>query len=510
MRTRERAISSVPMMILRVIYGIVIIAIQIYIYYLLFFMSLKIPHILTFINIIGLILAIFVYRSNRNISYKLSWIIIILLFNFAGVMAYIAFGHGDSIPRRKNRELRKYYGQIVINNNVLDEIKEVDMNAYKIANLIVNDINFPIFKNTQVVFLNDGKEKYKFLIRDLKEAKEYIFLEYFIVADGVIWEEIKNILIAKAKEGVIIKMIYDDVGSKPVLNVWKIKQLNQINNIEIVAYNPLGVNLSISLNYRDHRKIVIIDGKVAYNGGINLADEYFHIKDRFGFWRDNAIRLSGDAVDSYLRLFCQMWYMSTKQMLDISSFRRYSSIKSNGYVLPFGDGPGSRKYTSYTLFKQLINQADKYLYISTPYFIIDSEFIQQIITACKSGIDVKILIPYIPDKKMIYLVTLAHLGKIIKAGGKVYAYKPGFNHAKTVISDDKYAFIGTVNVDYRSMFLHFECGNFLYNNDCIKDMKEDFLKAVNESEIISYERWEKRAISTKVLDFILTVLAPLM
>ena len=275
-------------------------------------------------------------------------------------------------------------------------------------------------------------------------------------------------------------------------------------------FEPVGVLISPRINYRDHRKIVVIDGKIGYVGGDNLADEYINKLVKYGHWRDNAMRLCGEAVYSLSLIFAETWYLSCNEKIELPEFTKSEIRCSDTFVQPFGDGSTNTNNPSYKLFEGLVSSAQKSLYISTPYFIIDNAFINKIALASMSGVDVRLLVPHIPDKKMVFAVTRGHYGALIKAGVKVYEYTPGFNHAKNFIVDGRYAFIGTVNCDYRSFTLHFENGIFIAGGEEVQKMNDDFLSATQCSELITYEKWKNRPLISKVADVLLTFIAPML
>lgn len=349
------------------------------------------------------------------------------------------------------------------------------------------------------------------MLERLKRARKYIFMEFFIISTGSLVDEIIPILEMKGKEGVEIKILYDDIGSRATFEKETMERFLAIPNLKLCVYEPLGFNINPAINYRDHRKIVVIDGKYAYCGGDNLADEYIHRKERFGFWRDNAMYYEGKAVSSFLVMFALMWYASSKEYIDVNMyFSHYEVYNPNNYVIPFADGPDRDTHVAYDTFQQLISTANNHLYISTPYFIIDDEMINSICQARRCGIDVKLLVPKIPDKKTVFMMTRAHYRDLLKAGVEIYEFTPGFNHAKNIMVDSKYAFCGTVNMDYRSLFLHFECGAVIINEEETKKMEEDFLDAISKSELITYKAWEKRNIFSKFFAFLLRIFAPML
>ncbi len=508
-RSRSRSLVVIKK-IARVLVWLILILLQVFIYYLIIFQTNNIPFITTVSTIVSLVIVTHIYNSDKNISYKLTWIVVCMLFSLTGTIFYLSYGNGRALPRKKAKKINDYLNDKLLSNNNINELKEIDIIGYKHARILnYSTDGYPMYNNTPNTFFKDGKDMYLDMLNKIKIAKKFIFIEFYIISDGVILDEVINILIDKANNGLDIRIIYDAFGSSSSLKRKTIKKLSNIINIEIVAYNPIGFGNSI--NYRDHRKIVLIDGLYAYTGGMNLADEYVHKKKVYGYWRDNGLLIEGEACYSYTLLFTQNWYMSTNKMLLIEDYKPiYSTTESKGYVFPFGDAPTNKKNASYDLFLSLINNATKSIYISTPYFAIDSTFIDAIAHAIKSGIDVKVLIPDISDNKFIFPVTIAHLKNIILNNGEVYRYTPGFNHAKTIVVDSKYAFIGTVNLDYRSLFLLSECGNLLIDTTTVKEIENDFLETLKQSRKIEIEEWKKRPLKTKIQAFIFTLLGPLI
>ncbi len=505
----ERKTASIAKRLVILVTSLVLLCLQVLFIYMMFFEIRRYQLVYVIVNVIGYICVFRIYSKQMNSSYKMLWIIIILTLPFAGAMFYLLYGNSRGIPTRKSQKILNYLEHKIPSNNVLQEVKDIDSDIYKMAKYINTATGFPLYKNTEVSFFNETKHKHNELLNRLKKAKKFIFIEYFIVSDGNVLDDIIKILEEKGNEGIEIKFCYDDIGSNQVLKKDTIKRLSLIPNLQITSYEPLGININPGINFRDHRKLVIIDGEVCFVGGDNLADEYVNLIERFGYWRDNSVMLIGDAVGSFTVLFAQIWYMSTKETIDINRYVVKSSVINDSYVMPFGDGPVTQENVSYNLFRLMIGASKKTLYISTPYFIIDKDFISLIILAVKSGVDVKILLPHIPDKKGVFMMSRAHYGDILKAGGKIYEFSPGFNHAKNVIIDNM-AFIGTVNIDYRSLFLHFECGTIITHDKVVEQMKEDFLSAIEKSEEITLEKWEKRSLTSKVLTTFLNILSPLL
>lgn len=510
MGINERKLVSPFRVIIRILVALLLVAIQILIYWWLFVGSLQIPYIYLISFIVSIILVIKLYNSNDNISYKILWIIIILLFSVTGPVLYLCFGNGNNLPKRKSRKINGYLQNEIKPSEILNEIKEEDNLSYRLSSFLHSTTGFYPSYNEGEFFYNDGNELFVKMIEEIDKAEKYIFLEYFIVASGVMFDELVNHLSLAADRGVEVKFIYDYVGCNvpKVLKRKDLKRLKEITNISVASYNPPGITLNLGINYRDHRKILLIDGKVSFVGGINIADEYIHRKERFGFWRDNGMMITGKACYNYLILFAKAWYMSTNEKLDIEKYTSKEEYqKLDGYIFPFGDGPHNKLNPTYDLYVKMIENAKKSIYISTPYFIIDNVFMKALINQIKSGVEVILLIPDIPDKKMVYLMSEDNARKIVDAGGKVYKFNGGFNHAKTLIVDSDYALVGTVNIDYRSMFLHYECSNLLMKTPLVKEIEKDFLLDISSLEEMSIER--KKNPFKKILSFFLSIFGPL-
>ncbi len=459
----------------------------------------------------GIIEILRLYNKDVNISYKLTWTILILLFPFFGVFIYMFYGNGKSLPKKKANYIRKVLTTSLTYNDQKEILKERDKNTYKLLYGLQNTTGFPSFNDSKVIFFEDTILKFESVLNDINNAKKYIFLEFFIVSDGKLLDRLIDLLEKKANEGVKIYFLYDDVGSKTSLRIPTIKKIKSINNIEMHAFSPFGKLFNPSVNYRDHRKIIVIDGVIAYTGGDNLADEYIHEKERFGYWRDNSIKVEGNACSNFVILFLEIWFLASKQLLDPKEFivENENKNNNNSFLLPFGDGPTYKNYPTYSLFLNMITSANEKIYISTPYFIIDKSFINALVRAIKSGIEVCILVPHIPDKKAVFYITRGHYGEILRAGGKIYEYSKGFTHSKNIFVDSKYAYVGTSNFDYRSMFLHFECGAFICLDSSINEMEKDFIDTINESKEIKYEEWKKRPWYQKIIEQALAFFSPL-
>lgn len=370
----------------------------------------------------------------------------------------------------------------------------------------------PVYGNTETKYYSLGDLCFPDMLEALEAAERFIFLEYFIIEEGVFWDKIFEVLCRKAAEGIEVRVIYDDIGSIFTLPSTFNKKLEQAG-IRCRVFNRLVPVLSMRQNNRDHRKYLIVDGKVAFTGGLNLADEYINQRERFGHWKDSAIRLKGDAVWSITVSFLAMWGFTEGKddnYLDFRSSPAPALIDSGGYVQPYWDCPWDEEPVGQSVYLGLINRAKRYIYMTTPYLVLDYETTNALKNAVKSGVDVRILTPHIPDKRVVFELTRGHYEELLQAGVRIFEYSPGFIHSKNFVVDDTYGTVGTVNMDYRSMFLHFEDGVLLYSTETIRELRQDFLDAQAESEEISLEWCKRVSYVRRLIRSVLKVFAPLL
>jgi len=447
-----------------------------------------IPYFYIAMDLIGIIVLLEIINNKANPNYKIAWIIPILTIPIFGVFFYLVFGTKPDgrIDKRTKIVKQRLDKNLIQDDEILNKIKQDNMDAYNQA-LYLSKNKFPVYNNTNVQYFKIGEEYYEKLIIELKKAKHFIFLEYFIIDEGKMWDSILEILKEKVKEGVDVRVIYDDIGCIVTLPKKYYKTLNEYG-IKAFSFNQFVPILTSRLNNRDHRKILIIDGNVGFTGGINIADEYINQKNRFGHWKDNGIMLKGEAVWSLTVIFLTTWDYVSKTKDDFNKFKpnyyENLNITNDSYIQPYDDSPIDNEVVGKNVYLNLINRAKKYIYITTPYLIIDEEIENALILAYKSGVDVKIIVPGIADKKIVNEVTKAHYPNLIQNGIEIYEYEKGFIHAKTMIVDDIYATVGTINLDYRSFYLHFECGVLIYKDKCIDDIKSDILNTIKESKLI--------------------------
>ena len=468
--------------------------------------------VLRFITIWAVIYII--WRPN-NPAVKLAWVIPILIFPLFGGVLYLCFGH-VAVPRklrdsmeRTDKLVRK---SLVQEEKVRQALWEEEQTVANQSSYIYDYAMAPVWDGTDSVYFPDGLPYWKSLLADLETAEHFIFLEYFILGEGEMWNAVLSILESKAKEGVEVRLMYDDVGSVFLLPKDYDRTLEK-RGIKCVAFNRLVPLMSLVLNNRDHRKIVVIDGKIGYTGGINMADEYINYKHPYGeHWKDAGIRIEGKAVWNFTVMFLQMWNMSRYTEEDYT--RYYYSFPEKpagmGYVQPYMDTPFDDEILGENVYLNMIGYAKRYVYIYTPYLVTDNEMVTALKLAAKRGVDVRIVTPGVPDKKYVYWLTQSNYQNLIEAGVKIYQYTPGFLHAKCVLVDDETAAIGTINFDYRSFYHHFECGVFLYRARAVEELKKDMLETFNVSEEITLAWCKEKFVKTNIIGPLLKLLSPLM
>ncbi|MBQ6540294.1 MAG: cardiolipin synthase [Oscillospiraceae bacterium] len=475
-----------------------------------------------FINIVVTVLAVlfvlYIIQKDDTPSMKIGWIVLILILPVIGVPLYLFYG--DSKPtRRMYRRITE--AQLVSPQKVrqpgetMEALKKLNDRAYGTSKYIYANSGFPVFRNTDVKFYPSGEAMFEDMIPALRSAKKYIFLEYFIFENGKMWDTILSVLLEKANEGVEIKIIYDDFGiiakHLPKNFDTYLESLHPaINCLKFNSMRPLAI---MSMNCRDHRKLMIIDGLTGFTGGVNLADEYINSKTVFGHWKDTGIRLRGDAVRSMTLMFAELWNAFRHDMIFHKSYLSpetpYVQPFYDGFVQPFSDCPLDKETLAKNLIIDMICRARKYVFITTPYLIIDSDLRSVLMIAAKRGVNVRIITPGIPDKKLVYRVTMANCRALFNSGVKIYTYTPGFIHSKEVIVDGNSAMVGTVNLDYRSMYQHFECGVYLCDSRCIGDMEKDFIDTCNVSHQITHSDL-KRGIIGRTVDSVLRAFETLL
>ena len=469
-------------------------------------------------QIVGVLVVLWIVNKTINPSYKLAWTMLILIFPVFGGSLYLLFGKS-----RIGTVMEQHY------QNLIDEtaeylegseltrkrLNEDDRSMRIQSDYIWQYSRYPVHENTTAEYFQVGDDMFPVLVHELEQAKHFIFIEYFIINDGVMWQTILNILEKKAKEGVDVRLIYDGFGCLTTLP-YKYDQEMRRRGIKCEVFNRFRPILNIIQNNRDHRKICVIDGWTGFTGGINLADEYINQRKRFGHWKDTAVMLKGEGVWNMTAMFLYMWGIVTRTdtSLDFGNYAPHrwhpDEFPGSGYVQPFCDSPLDDEIVGENVYLNIINRAKNYVYICTPYLIIDNEMMTALCLAAKSGVDVRIMTPGIPDKKMVFLLTQSYYKQLLEAGVKIYEYQPGFLHAKSFVCDDKVGVVGTINLDYRSLYLHFEDGVWMYKNDVVLDIRDDFTETLEYCDPIDLAFCQKRNIVVRAIQNVLRVFAPLL
>lgn len=466
--------------------------------------------------VISLVAFFNILLKDTTPEYKITWIVLILLLPPFGALIYALF-YQRKMSRREallvRGTIRELTAEGLRERNFSDIAEESHSAAGKARAIMNDDPIAQIYRNTSSVYFPTGEELFEALTLDISRAKKYIFLEYFIIEDGVLWDRIHALLREKASEGLDVRLLYDDVGCMKTLPPYYEMELRREG---IRAYRFARVNLKVSSAHhnRDHRKICIIDGVFAYTGGVNIADEYINEKSRFGYWKDGGVRVSGNAVEGLLKLFLASFDFTSRTISDYQTLLGTVGQAENpdgGYYLPFGSGPAPiyRRPVGKNAFLNLINQAERYVYITTPYLIIDYELTEALRCAALRGVEVEIITPGIPDKKLVNIMTRSAYPFLIEAGVRIYEYTPGFIHEKTVLCDDLYAVIGTINFDYRSLVHHFECAVWMYKSPTVITAKEEFCKTREISRRVDGRR-AKLTFLEKTLRAAIKLFAPLL
>jgi len=452
--------------------------------------------------------------SDDNPDYKIPWMIFVLILPVVGLMLYFIFSSRKLKKKfiRRLKLLKNKYSYKKDDSALIQNLKQENLIAYNQAQTLCSIADTCVFTNTTQKYFSTGEEYYENLLKDLKNATKFIYMEYFIIEEGKFWDSILEVLKEKAKQGLEVKLTFDDIGCMTTLTGNYSKILKKFG-IQATPFSRLRGSADSEFNNRNHRKITVIDGIIGYTGGINIADEYINELEKYGHWKDIGLRLEGEAVWELTRLFLIDFGINEKNMSEPQHniFPTISNATENGYIIPFGDGPKPLydRRVGKTLIQNILNTATNYVYITTPYLIIDNELCTCIENTALRGVDVRIIVPHIPDKKIVFNMTRSFYKRLMSAGVKIYEYEPGFIHAKSYIADDQYAMIGTINLDYRSLVHHFENGVWLYNCNCIKDIKKDIDKTLSSSILITKDKI-KTNIFNRFFRALVRIFAPLL
>ena len=462
-------------------------------------------------------MAVFAIVSSRsNPAYKIAWIILIMSLPIFGGPFYLLFGF-NKLSRHTRKKMAKITEDMVRydqpDESVLEKMMAAEADAGLQSHYIERGAHSPPYCRTSCEYHPTGEVSWKRMLEELEKAEHYIFLEYFILEEGTMWDPILAILRRKAAEGVDVRVIYDDLGS-----IFKLPdgydKLLESYGIRAYVFNPFIPVINLRMNNRDHRKICVIDGHTGFTGGINLADEYINVKELHGHWKDTAIMLRGEAVWSLTVMFLTMWDFIKGEEADFDLYRpqvyQRELPPDDGYIQPFADNPLDDEPVGENVYLNMISRAKKYVYITTPYLIPSNEMMTALCNAARSGVDVRIITPHVPDKWYVHMVSRAHYSQLVEAGVRIFEYTPGFIHAKSFVADGLYAVVGTINLDYRSLYLHFECATWMYGASCIQDIYRDFLETEAVSQEITLEQCRAVPFHTRIARNLLKMFAPLM
>lgn len=464
--------------------------------------------------LLSAVMVLYLINHPMNSTSRQTWLILILLAPVVGTLLYVYvetdLGH-RLVRGRLNQIQRETSGYLPRQERLMDEIRIAEPELYSLANYTLRCGGFPIYTNTRVAYFPLGEDKFAALLQELEQAESFIFMEYFIIDEGYMWNTVLEILQRKARQGVDVRVMYD--GTCAIFKLpYRYPEKLHAMGIQCKMFSPIRPLVSTHYNNRDHRKILVIDGHTAFTGGINLADEYINRKTVHGHWKDTAIMLKGEAVRSFTLMFLQMWNVTER----VTEYDRYLNAPippappAPGFVLPYADSPFDNERVGETVYLDILNRAERYVHIMTPYLIIDSEMTAALTFAAKRGVDVRLILPHIPDKKSAFSLAYTHYRELLRAGVRIYEYTPGFVHAKVFVSDDEKAVVGTINLDYRSLYLHFECAAYLYQVPTISDIERDFRHTLKQCQQVTLDSLHSDRLYRKVLGVLLKVFAPLM
>lgn len=476
-----------------------------------------IPHIVVVLTIFVFIMLVYLFNSKMDSTAKLTWMFFISMTHVAGaiVLFFTQSNLGHRVLRENaSKEIQDTKELIPQDPEALEKLYEDGTHNDDLLRYLNRSGCFPVFTGTEVTYFPSGEAKFEAMLEQMEKAEKYIFMEYFIIEEGYMWGRILKILIDKAKAGVDVRVMYDGMCEISTLpsSYWK---LLEAEGIRAKSFSPIMPFVSSHYNYRDHRKICVIDGKVGFTGGVNLADEYINEIERFGHWKDTAVMLQGDAVRSLTLMFLQMWNLreetSDYSEAEVPSPRAEEiGAHSSGYVVPYCDCPLDEDKVGEAVYMDILNTAGSYVHIMTPYLILDGELETALRYAGQRGIDVKLILPGIPDKTVAYSLAKTHYRSLLEAGVKIYEYEPGFVHAKVCVSDDEKAVVGTINLDYRSLYHHFECATYMYKTDCIPDIEQDFQQTLAKCRQVTIESNKNEKPIYKIMGPIMKFFAPLL
>ena len=465
-------------------------------------------------GILALCAVLAIYGKRINAAYKMPWIMLILAFPVLGLSLYLLAGRSGVTRRMQKRFAQidaELDGLLRQDEEVMERLERQDLTAANQARYLSCRGGYPVWQDTDVVFYADAADGLAAQKEAMEKAQKFIFMEYHAIEDAESFEGVRTILAQKARQGVEVRVIYDDVGSIGFINPSFIRRM-EAEGIACRVFNPLMPVANVFMNNRDHRKITVIDGQVGFTGGYNLADEYFNLTHPYGHWKDTGVRLEGDAVQSLTVIFLEMWNAIRKTDGDYRDYlpKALCRTKAQGFVQPYADSPLDGEPTGENVYMNVIKGAQRYVYFTTPYLIISDEMGRELGLAAKRGVDVRIITPGIPDKKMVFRATRSYYAGLVRDGVRIFEYTPGFIHAKQCVSDDRIATVGTINLDYRSLYLHFENGVWMYGCSAVGDVKKDFEQTFLACEEVTEKYKSRRTASLRAGQYLLRLISPLL
>ncbi len=479
MRTVKKALKSRALLIW------LLIAIQLSIVFYISIHLTRYYYVYSYVTfVLAFVFVLYLMKASRSMSYKMAWIVVSFTFPVFGIALYLIFG-GNRLTKRGRKKMEfmnaAYQDAVKDEDDATDELEAEFPDAARQVKYIRRTTMTPPVKNNETRYFRSGEEMFPVILEELRKAQKYIFLEYFIIGEGKMWDAVHEILLEKVKKGVDVRVIYDDIGCWLSLDRHFDRKL-RAEGIDCRIFQRFVPVLNARQNNRDHRKILAVDGVTAFTGGINIADEYINEDSHVGYWKDNGVMMRGESAWSFTVMFLTMWdYLCGKAEDRAIRYEAYKppraaleGISGGGYVQPYTDSPLDGEPVGENVYLGLIANAKKYVWINTPYLIIDERMEQALIQAARCGVDVRIVTPGIPDKRLIFETTQSYYPNLLAHGVRIYEFTPGFVHAKSFVCDDDYAVVGSVNLDYRSLYLHFECGVWMYKTDCVADVKADF------------------------------------
>lgn len=472
------------------------------------------PHIFGGAVVLTFIMVIYLLNSKMNPTAKITWLIVIMLLPVFGVLLFLYtqsdIGH-RILKARINYIITASKECIPQQEEVRQHLTKENPGVAALAHYMHRSGCHPVFENTAVTYFPLGEDKFEEMLKQLEAAKHFIFMEYFIVDEGLMWGRVLEILAKKAAQGVEVRVMYDGICEFALLPRDYPRRLRALG-IKCKVFAHVSPFVSTHYNYRDHRKILVIDGHTAFNGGVNLADEYINQKEKFGHWKDTAVMLKGDAVRSFTLMFLQMWGIDEikEETVDFLSYPAYPVEKAKGYVIPYGDCPLDDDKLGERVYMDILNRSLSYVHIMTPYLILDGEMETALKFAAERGVEVVLVLPGIPDKAIPYALAKTHYASLLESGVKIYEYTPGFVHAKVFVSDQAEAVVGTINLDYRSLYHHFECATYLYRTDCIQEIEADFQSTLAKCRQVTTESVCREKWMVKLVGRLMKAVAPLM